>query len=1001
MAVGSPPLSVSKLPIWDLSISLARGTIAPPPNENLFAHVAGGPNDLLVWLESQLGLHSPSDAAQRLAAINAAAGAAVAQLGTALAISNPYKDHPYAVVGRLLEHRDSFLMASPLSGSAFGGEAAAVQVPCVDTCGFAPAQAASLPQLMQEYAAVMGAATTDQRRAVASAEPDRIARVFDALADGQRLPACRITIADNRAEWPGRWQSLLDKVSTLQKECVVVWATTASPPQANPGSALHTVQTAVDPSFASATVPAITEDDSLRTVRCMSMAVASQAVAAALNGVPAEDLARTVVVCEEDTTAALIDAHLHAFGLPTMGAAIAAQGSEVHALLPLVIEALATPADPRRIKELLSLPESPIPWKARSFLQRAIDDLPAVGSPAWNEALAAISAKYPTEPSLVPTVNQWIPTPASGSAGGSALDPTSVQSAVKALGDWAMNRAHGISDSIKEAYSGGLPDPADTAKLDISEARRSHLQSLHAACRAFESLLATRAAASPISRTEYLQLLDTASQTVPAAPLQSESAGGPRRVRSFAEIDAISASVARVIWVGTNTKPTGRCQWSHHDIDAVRQRYSIDLDSPSHQLGAKRRAERSGLCGISTALLIVNHPSQDSEGRPHPFWVTMSEMLRAGVNPQSEAAYEPAALDPAKPPVSIAPWAIRQTATQLMPPPKPFDQIILPAHVQVQPRAKASQSELLKLLQCPVAWTLTYGCHVRAQTGAGMKNDAILKGLAAEQVMREVFEPSPPADKAAAVAKLTTILRDRLPFIHAGLCQPSATAERLKFEHVLQKAVPVMQCLVDGDVQVTFGAALGQFQTVQGSVPHYNGVVPDGAIDVLGSLAVNGRAVPLVIDEKFGSRDKYLKLLKEARCWQLVMYSDVTGQKAPGIPVDAIGYFVLTEGKLYVPAWAAGELADPRFSSCVEIVGTAGQATLVGQAVALAQQVATASAAAMQPGATMLAHPRLAVAGGTLHPDLAFVGGSNTKEAVKSACEYCDYGALCGKDQVR
>lgn len=1001
MVGGSPLPSSPTLPVWELSISLARGTIAPPPSANLFAHVVGGPNDLLVWLESQLGLHAPSDAAQRLAAINAAAAAAVAQFGSSLAISGPYKHHPYAVVGRLLEHRDSFLMAVPLGRSASGTGATVGPVSCIDTCGFAGAQAASLPELLQQYAAVMGAATTDQCRAVVSAEPDRLARVFDALADGQRLPSCQITIADDRAEWPGRWQSLLDTVSMLQKECVVLWSTTGFLPQASPGSALHTLQSAVDPSFASATVPPIAEDDSLRTIRCTSMAIASQAVAAGLYGLSAEDLSATVVVCEDDTTAALIDGHLHAFGLPTMGAAIVAQESDVHALLPLVVEAVATPADPRRIKELLSLPESPIPREARWHLQRAIDDLPAVGSPAWDEALATITAKYPQSPSLVAAVNQWIPAPASGLAKGSALNPTSVRLAVKNLGDWAINRAHGISDSITKAYSGGLPAPTDTAKLDLSEARRSHLQSLHAACRAFESLLATRVSKSPISRTEYLQLLDTARQTVPPAPLHPESAGGPRRVRGFAELDAFSADVAGVIWVGTNTKPTGRCQWSHHDIDAVRQQFAIDLDSPSHQLRAKRRAERSGLCRIPSSLLIVNHPSQDSEGRPHPFWVTIGEMLRAGMKPQSEAVYDPALLDPAKPPVSISPWVIRQTATPITIPPQPVDRIILPAQIQVPPRGKASQSELLKLLECPVAWTLTYGCHIRAQTGAGLKNDAILKGLAAEQVMREVFEPSPPADMVAALAKLTTILRDRLPFIHAGLCQPSAAAEHQKFEHVLQKALPVMQCLVDGGVQVAFGAELGQFQTVQGCVPVYNGVVPDGAIDVLGSLAFNGRTVPLVIDEKFGSREKYLTLLKDARCWQLVMYSDVTGRKAPGIPVDAIGYLVLTEGKLYVPAWAAGELADPRFSSCVEIVGTAGQTTLARQAAALAQQVAAASAAATQAGATMLAHPRLAAAGGTLHADLAFVGGGNAKDAVKSACQYCDYGALCGKDQVR
>ena len=198
MVARLPLPSSPTLPVWELSISLARGTIAPPANTNLFAHVVGGPNDLLVWLESQLGLHAPSDALQRLAAINAAAFVAIQQLGNSLAISGPYKDHPYAVIGRLLEHRDSFLMAAPLGGSASGAGATVGRVPCIDTCGFAAAQAASLPELLQEYAAVMGAATTDQRRAVASAEPDRLARVFEAIADGQRLPAGRITIGSVR-----------------------------------------------------------------------------------------------------------------------------------------------------------------------------------------------------------------------------------------------------------------------------------------------------------------------------------------------------------------------------------------------------------------------------------------------------------------------------------------------------------------------------------------------------------------------------------------------------------------------------------------------------------------------------------------------------------------------------------------------------------------------------------------------------------------------------------
>ena len=986
--------SPSGFPSWTLSISLARTTVPPPVAVGQFASVVGGPNDLLVWLESQLGLHAPSDASQRLPALCAAAAAAIAQGGSSLAIAISYRQHPYAVAGRLLEHRDSFLMALPLAAGASA-------LSSIETCGHATAQAAAMPNLIQEYAAVMVAASTGQRDAIATAEPDRLAHVFAALEDGQRLPPCTITISDHWDEWPYRWRNLLDYMESTQPTCVVQWTPSSPAPQAKAGTALHTVQHAIDPSFASPAVPAISEDHTVRTVRCASMAVASHAVAAALESLSQAELATTVIVCEDDTTAALIDGHLHAFGRPTIGAAMAAHGSEIHALLPLVFEAVAMPADPRRIKELLSLPDSPIPYDARWPLRKALDDLPAVGSPKWQAALQDISAKGPKGPGHVNEVHDWIPTPAAGATLADGFNPAHVHKAVTMLADWAAKRAHGIRTTITTKLATGLPSEADNAQLEIDEGRRSHYQSLHAACKMLDALIAARTATGPISRTEYVQLLDTASQAPPAVPLHPECAGAPRRVRSFAEIDSSLGEVPRVIWIGTNTTPAGRCHWSHHDIEAVRKRHGIDLDSPSQQRGAKRRTERSGLRLISESLLIVSHPSQNAANRPHPFWVTITEMLRAGLASPTEAPYEPALLDPARAPVAIAPWAVIQVATPIVAAPQPVHQLTLPSHVNVQPRTKVSQSELLKLLSCPLAWTLDYACRIKDQPTAGLKNESALKGSAVEQVMREVFEPTPPANVIDALAKLATVLQTRLPFIHAGLCQPSTLVERREFEFIMRKAVPVMQCLIDGGVRLMFNASIGQFKDSHGNSLAYNGVVPDGAIDVLGSITVGSRTLSIVIDEKFGSREKYITLLEDARCWQLVMYSDLTGQASPGIPVDGIGYLVLTEGKLYVPEWAAGQLADPKFASVVERVGTAGQATLAGQAAALAAQAKAAATAIQQRGATIPAHPRIAAAGGTPHPDLAFVHGSKGAEAVKAACQYCNYGTLCGKDQVR
>ena len=983
-----------RLPEWNLSVSLVRGTVPSPTACGRFATVVGGPNDLLVWLESQLGLHAPSEVLRRMAALSEVVSAAIASGGHPLGIARSFAQHPYAVVGRLLEQRDSFMMALPL-----GARASAV--PTIDTCGLAAAQAAALPKLIQEYAAVMASANVDQRAVIASAEPDRLGRVFAALEDGQRLPPCAITIADNEMDWPGRWRSVFALLQTSQPHCKVRWASAPPPACTKSGSALRGSQLAIDPTFESPTVPGISEDDTLRTVRCSSMAVASHAAAAALESLPPADLVSTVVVCEDDTCAVMIDGLLHSFGRPTMGASMATPCAETQALLPLVIEAVATPADPRRVKELLSLPDSPIPSGARRSLRKALDDLPAIGSPKWHAALQEIATRTPKGTGEVAEVNRWIPIPAAGCGWPAGFDPIDVRRAVEGLAVWAMNRAKGIQSEIADVRSRGVPAPGVEALLELDDLRRSHYQALHAACRAFESLLDARSAKGQISRTEYIQLLDASGQAPPSVRLHPESHGGPRRVRSFAEIDPAFGEVQRVVWVGTHTVPAARCHWSHRDIESQRTSLGIELDTPRQQLGAKRRAERIGLQRISESLLIISHPSQDSGERPHPLWVTISEMLRAGTASPTEASYEPAHLDASRGPVAISPWTIRQAATSLSALPPPVDRLPLPSHVAIQPRKTVSHSDVQRLLSCPLAWTLDYACRVKEQGGAGLKNDSALKGSALEQVMREVFESSPPATLALARTKLNSVLQDRLPFIHAALCQPASYVERRDFEHIAENALPVFQSLSEGGVALTFNSQVGQFLDVHGNPLTYNGLSPDGAIDVLGSVTIGGRVVPLVIDEKLGSREKYIKLLKDGRCWQLVMYADLGGKNSPGIPVDGIGYLVLTEGKLYVPAWAAGELAKPQFSDVVELVGNVATASLAGLASALTGQASAAAAAIQKPGAVIEAHPRVAAAGGPLHTDLAFVQGTKGEAAAKAACEYCEYGLLCGKDQVR
>ena len=107
--------SPSGFPSWTLSISLARTTVPPPGAVGQVASVVGGPNDLLVWPESQLGLHAP-------AALYAAAAAAIAQGGSSLAIAIGYRQHPYAVAGRRVLRNHRAVMTSRTGCVAKAGE---------------------------------------------------------------------------------------------------------------------------------------------------------------------------------------------------------------------------------------------------------------------------------------------------------------------------------------------------------------------------------------------------------------------------------------------------------------------------------------------------------------------------------------------------------------------------------------------------------------------------------------------------------------------------------------------------------------------------------------------------------------------------------------------------------------------------------------------------------------------------------------------------------------
>jgi hypothetical protein len=213
-------------------------------------------------------------------------------------------------------------------------------------------------------------------------------------------------------------------------------------------------------------------DDSLRAVRCASATVAAQSAAGLLKSLAPDELEKTVLICSDDVTAAMIDGHLHSFGRPTMGIPLPSATSETLAALPLAIAASESPADPRFVKELVVRPGLPISGYARFQLLRALDNMPAVGSTEWKRAILAIRKRKNGNRS-VDWINAWIPPPTRWCRNRRVTDIPAIRNAVQRVAAWANRRSRSLQRKIRETLERGVTTPADSASLAPPSASHS------------------------------------------------------------------------------------------------------------------------------------------------------------------------------------------------------------------------------------------------------------------------------------------------------------------------------------------------------------------------------------------------------------------------------------------------------------------------------------------------------------------------------------------------
>jgi len=884
----------------DLQIRLTPGPIRPTLGQTSVNCWVGGPETLLGWLETQLGLAKTAPlACQRITELVRALPDE-----PSLAFANSLRCDRWGAAAELLRRRDELELADWSQGTP-------EQFPAIarDLCAGPDLVELKFPS-----------------------EGVRLHAVLAALESGQTLPAHVCTLYERIACWPALWQRVLGQLNVV--------AAAPSRCLAPEGTALREAQECLLHEHEMIMTP----DQSVRWAATRSDAAACELVAQVLGNDP-EATSGVVIYCDDDALAIRLDACLARRRLPTMGADGATAAHPIHQLLPLTLALAGQPVDPRLLLDFLNLPLGPLPRRAARSLAEALAREPGLGSTSWEAACAALcNPENDPDGRLAGLLERWVL--GEKAPRGDELPVTLVDQRCRLVAEWALARA------------AGWPETDDRAEMFIETLR---LVARHALLVAELAALAGTTISEPQLHRMYHEIAATALRVQPCR----ESAAGPRRVRSLAEI---VAPCRRLIWLGVGTDRTCQTLWSPAEraqLAAAR----VAIDDGQQALQALRAAEARGVAQVTGDLLAIELP-RDRERRAHPFWSALCNQWQAAQ--EAPLVVEDLLADDRLD--RLQPFACRG---ELAPASAPLQRR---AQWRAAPgalieRTTASATELQDRLGCPLKWTFRYQAGLRPSAMATLPESFQLKGTFSHRVLQLVLGAGgdlPTAARAAALVGET--FDQRLPLDAAPLAQPDQAGECGRLRRELVKSARVLvEALHAGGYRIAAMEA-----PVEGSA---FGKELKGSIDC---VAVTSGGEEAVIDFKYAGRSKYAKLLETGRALQLATYAHSRRAKTPGGQTPAVAYLILADAHLVTPA-----------GSRLRGGGVVVEGPSIDRVWQRFAQAITAADGWLTGAEPIPARPLQRSDEWPADADLALQAelGAYDRQEV---CRYCDYSQLCG-----
>lgn len=416
---------------------------------------------------------------------------------------------------------------------------------------------------------------------------------------------------------------------------------------------------------------------------------------------------------------ATLDDALTDAGYPRLGFSEPSVWRPVFQVLPLSLELLWRPLDPAVLLQFLAHPMSPVPALIRRRLAEVVATEPGIGSESWHKALEAalddMVAKEPEQTAgekrdqLAQVVGFWLESERFEPQSGAPL--LLLKSRIQRVGAWLSSAWAVFQDeSVSNSYSAAL------GQCDELE-------------RTIDRLMLT--GKENLTRESVRRLVEAvrgSGVVRPGRPWQCAD-GKPQLLRADSPAGVVEPASVMIWWGCDEERFPSVYPWSQSELAALSE-HGVELLSLKVKLEWQAGTWLRPILSAKERLVLVLHDNAESH---HPIFDQISAVAQ-GWNEShiSQVMGEPATL-----PMDSALPEVQEIAQQTLPMKTRWWQ--LADGVSLDARKVESYSSLERFLFGPYQWVLNYTAKIRPGALAELNDGPLLKGSLAHGLFERFF----------------------------------------------------------------------------------------------------------------------------------------------------------------------------------------------------------------------------------------------------------------------